>query len=558
MKNNGLILYGLILFNQCTFAQSEVKLPTIEELCKYAPQYCSAAATPASKISNGQINYYKKMTSIVLRISKQYEVDPVTLVMAPITENTLNVSGDDDIQDFLVKSKILSEARLFGKDFTVGPGQIQIPAALQVEEIVAKKDNRPLYPEKTLIDSTDIFGNLIKIEQTKAERVAAELMDPTGALKYAAALLKHAETVYLKHQINISKRPDLLATLYNIGKNEESYQRSAKENRLPRPNYFGYFASKNYDYIREVLNLPSVFDNDFSFATMPLNVKNSNNRQATWIDAITVYQFPPICNGTTNKPLSGKTKILHNEYEQVSELAYDCQKNSYVMITDFSSQSGWVAISELKKSSKNVTLSGVSPFQEKNCEKIVHNSCTSALGSLKQKYGFYATGKNVNNEIHLVMGTYIDPNKKILRDEFNNSMASFKVNCQPSVTCDRCANYFTTEYFNKGFSMSDRLKLDFLNSSKKTPMNQCFPFFDALRLDVQDALLGSITKQSLYAMKPIMNSVFINELAQNECVNAVELPLQQNLNAINLDTLPEKMTLTNSKNIAISLKNSCQ
>lgn len=233
----------LILFVSLA-SHAQIKLPSYSSLCAYEP-----ACGKVGKIKNRKlvpkppkpelIEYYRKLRNTVIRIANQYDVDPVTLVLTPLAENTMNVNIDDELQDALVSSGNAPEGVFLGVEMSVGPGQIYTSAAKRVEELAAEIEGRKV--------------------RTKKE-IAQALLTPEGALRYAAAIIRQAQDVYAEAGYDISQRPEILATLYNIGRPDRRVKETLRAKREPYPNYFGYFVGIHYESVRAQLNLPSVFD----------------------------------------------------------------------------------------------------------------------------------------------------------------------------------------------------------------------------------------------------------------------------------------------------------
>ncbi len=244
-----------------TLASAQIRMPSFRALCSYEP-----ACSKVGSEKNGQVvyrqpnptllrNYYgdSTMRSLIIRIAEQYNIDPVTLVAAPLAENTLNVKKlsrvienqfdkadqyDDDGRPMVFNVAI-------HEPLSVGPGQIYVSVAKRVEKLAASIEGRPM---------------------RKGGEIKNELFKPEGALRYAAAILRDAQDTYAAGGIDISRRPEILATLYNIGKVSERLRnlqyriKDTKGKAETLPNYFGYWVGLNYEHIRTELNLPSKLD----------------------------------------------------------------------------------------------------------------------------------------------------------------------------------------------------------------------------------------------------------------------------------------------------------
>ncbi len=240
MKVIGLIVFNLVVLVTPILASAQIRLPSYNQLCEY-----ESDCGKVGKVKGRQLivmrprpvlmEYYSHFRKTIISIATQYQIDAVTLVMAPLAENTMNVHIDDKLQDALVNMGAAPEGEIAGKPMSIGPGQIYTYAAKHVEKLAAAIEHRPL--------------------RNKRE-ITSQLMTPEGALRYAAAIIRDAQDTYGAAGIDISKRPEILSTLYNIGQIKERLANS--RGREPYPNYFGYFVGLNYDYVRDTLHLPSV------------------------------------------------------------------------------------------------------------------------------------------------------------------------------------------------------------------------------------------------------------------------------------------------------------
>lgn len=239
-----IIFSALFLFLVQLPANAQIKLPSFNTLCEYDPD-CDKVGRiknktlQIKKIPQELLDYYKRLRGPIISIARQYNIDPVTLVLTPLAENTMNVNITDKIQNSLVASGDAPEAVFLGQEMSVGPGQIYPSAAMKVENLAAQIENRPLRNKK---------------EVTKL------LLTPEGALRYAAAIIRQAQDIYFAHGYDISRRPEILSTLYNIGRPSQRVKQTVRNKREPYPNYFGFFVGKNYYFVKNELSLPSTID----------------------------------------------------------------------------------------------------------------------------------------------------------------------------------------------------------------------------------------------------------------------------------------------------------
>ncbi|RYZ77013.1 MAG: DUF1402 family protein [Proteobacteria bacterium] len=239
-----------------SLAQAQIRLPSYRDLCSYESACGKAAKVKTTKVDGQKrvelvpkrppvelMVYYKSLRGLIISVANEYQIDPVTLVATPLAENTMNVHIDDKIADMMDDQGLLDDdgavvnpmlKLAHDKPMSIGPGQIYVHAAKNVEPLAALIERRPLREKK---------------------EIKRQLKTPEGALRYAAAIIRDAQEVYARGGVDISKRPEILATLYNIGKVKSRL--SNNRGREPLPNYFGFFVGINYSYIQTELDLPS-------------------------------------------------------------------------------------------------------------------------------------------------------------------------------------------------------------------------------------------------------------------------------------------------------------
>jgi hypothetical protein len=164
---------------------------------------------------------------LLLQEASLREVHPIALAGVFVAEHSMNVRLDDDIQDLFSSVTIPGFAPL---DFSSGPGQIKLSTALYTEDKLASWDNR---------------------EKRSTSQVRTLLQTDTGSIEYAAAILLDAQQVFYQNGFDISHRPEILATAYNVGVHK--LQITSATN--PQPNYFGYYVLLHSKEIEQLLSL---------------------------------------------------------------------------------------------------------------------------------------------------------------------------------------------------------------------------------------------------------------------------------------------------------------
>lgn len=230
-----------------------------EKLCAY-DDFCHRLKNPkdSSWLNPERLHMeiMKNYRADILKASKIYDIDPRAIVGAFLADLVIIPTHESEIHEYLVNQKILPKSKQSAAHFPLG--LVYDVAAQPVEALAAQIEKRKIRAE---------------------EEVSDLLQTPVGTIYYGAAVIRDAQDRYRAHGIDISKRPDILSTLYNLGKVEdkavalEKRIKKAQEMRnqgatpedlakagipsdllAPRPNFFGLFLNKNIDIIEGILD----------------------------------------------------------------------------------------------------------------------------------------------------------------------------------------------------------------------------------------------------------------------------------------------------------------
>ncbi|CAN5581234.1 hypothetical protein BH10BDE1_BH10BDE1_34020 [soil metagenome] len=393
----------LIVVGSISFAQTS-KSVSFEELCKYEKN-CQLL-----KDSGGFIKPKKKilllMTELrdpIKSISKKLGVDPRAVAGAIVAENTLNVQVDDDIQDWLVKLQITPTASILGKSFTIGLGQIHVEAAQQVEAMIAKLERRKTRTSKEIADA---------------------LLTPIGAISYAAGIVRKSQDDYKAQGIDVSDKPEILATLYNLGNTDAKAKTAQANKKAPRPNYFGFFVQQNIDAIADSIDWKRAPDPVVTVATLPAagtttttnplseSVGTAGTAAAAPVmrtvlnKAVQLSSFTPQCSTAGPGITSEYTKYAtmqkspsnvsaQGEYEVVSR-GLDCEMSPWVLIRTKDGKIGWLDEKTLKSASEKRSLASAA-----TCDPTSDSNCVAAVSKIVGK-GVLGETKSKLLELKLV------------------------------------------------------------------------------------------------------------------------------------------------------------
>ena len=265
---------------------------TYDELCKY-DELCGKLKNRKGK--------FKFPHSIILKIfwlqkeelasiAKKYGIHPIIPMAAIATEHSLNVGIEDKWQDNLKSLGLDKNGRLLGlKAVSYGYGQLYREAAMNAEKIVARTEKR---------------------SQEEYEYVQKRIKSIAGAYEYVSALMLYYTEAYAQEGIDISHRPDILSTLYNIGKVDERIRMTMSEGRRPQANYFGWFVVYNWKsfesiYANDGFNLEYIADleqslqesgNDGLVGKLIGSLQKNQVPSFTITDEIYLRDAPPWCD----------------------------------------------------------------------------------------------------------------------------------------------------------------------------------------------------------------------------------------------------------------------
>ncbi|MBI2605106.1 MAG: DUF1402 family protein [Deltaproteobacteria bacterium] len=357
--------WGVISFAQTT---APAKPATdwnkeLAELCTYDPEYCKKLKNedgtwvrPKKEI----LAALKSLSPKIQTYSEKFGVDPRAVAGAVLAENSLNVSISDNVQDFLVKYGLASGGDILGKKFSFGWGQLYMEAAREAENFAAKLEKRA--------PKTD-------------DQLSEDLLKPDLAIYYVAALMRTIQDEYQKQGIDISKNPELLATVYNLGKPQERSAKTKASGKSPRVNYFGFFVKHYMDDIETAVGKPKV-------QTLVADQKDVTKKDGTatavatksaavstpspeaepkvWrtvmIKSLALYVAPPTCKLQNGQ---GSVKAKYESFQnfassgiaekatgyKVLAPAIDCEAEAWSLVRTDDGTTGWVKNSDLEKSS---------------------------------------------------------------------------------------------------------------------------------------------------------------------------------------------------------------
>lgn len=354
---------------------AENKTYTVDELCKY-DSYCRYSFDETGKTYSvkPEVRFIiANLHTEIVAAGEKYGVDPRAIAGAIAAENTLNVQLGDEIQGYLAKNGVTSIA---GKSFSYGLGQLKSEAAMLGEATIAKLEGRPVR------------------DQYQVEQL---MLNPAETVKLIAGVIRHAQDTYQANGIDISKQPEILTTLYNLG-NPESRVAQASAESPPRPNYFGAFVANN---IAEVQDSIGWSPEKGKYRPVYLNSNNYDINTLNVSQPMNLYSKPPVCSsqemstrqgeiakGQTFKSyrLVGK---IENDYTIIDQ-AIDCEMQRWVLVQTPEGDSGWVKQFDLEKNS-TVISAGLATklryFSKRSSEKLCKKSISLCQNKIAEITG---------------------------------------------------------------------------------------------------------------------------------------------------------------------------
>lgn len=342
-------------FSQILYADSSEQ--DYQNLCSYDRAWCG-------KLKNSDGTFVRPKKEIVLLLkelapvieahSATLGVDPRAVAGAIMAENSLNVSISDDVQNLLVKIGVANKGEIFGKKFTYGLGQLNFYTARDAENYAAKLEKRAPLSDATLSDA---------------------LLVPDKAVYYVAAVIRKVQDDYQAQGIDISGKPEILSTLYNLGNSTKKAKETKANGLAPRPNYFGFFVKKyesELSFLKKaspenpvapikVVAEKSVTKPNTASISKPI-APVEKKLKLVFTKSAPLYTSPPSCEaskdyGSTNLKRKYETMknfavsgiVEKNHSFDVIAPTIDCEANPWELIKTSSGEIGWIKKEDLEK-----------------------------------------------------------------------------------------------------------------------------------------------------------------------------------------------------------------
>jgi hypothetical protein len=318
----------------------------------------------------------KKLGPEIQRVAKVLKVDPRAIAGAILAENSMNVGISDGAQDWLVKAGLAKNGKILGKSFTFGLGQLNFHVAREAEDYMAAVEKR-----KALSNS--------ELEKT--------LLDPSGAIQMVGQVLRQAQDIYAKHGFDIAGKPEILTSVYNLGQPEQRAKAAKRENRQPRPNYFGFFVDHYLPKVESTIGYsktPPAAAVAIAPAAKPKTEPSISApklvKRKLLSRSVALVQAPPSCQreGYGSDPRSRYESFKSFASVGVAERGlswtlvspgFDCEGQNWNLIRTEDGILGWAKEDDLEKNT-------VSEFSEASkCTSSTNAKCKAVVEKSAQK-----------------------------------------------------------------------------------------------------------------------------------------------------------------------------
>lgn len=202
-----------------------------ENRCQFIDHFMDKGKPSFSAAS---VEIVKKNLNEIMNVAMLNRIDPRAFIGSILAANTVN--HDSAFEGLTKKLPFSIVSRLTNMGPFYGIGRLSINAAMEVETSA--------YPKKW--DPTASSGRPRKV-------VAAQLRDDSTALLKAGEYLRYGQEMYAKNNWAIDEKPEILATLYSVGKIEDRIEATRKAGREPKINDWGVLVACNADVIQKIL-----------------------------------------------------------------------------------------------------------------------------------------------------------------------------------------------------------------------------------------------------------------------------------------------------------------
>ena len=231
----------------------------------------------------------QRLVPKIKRVAAQYGIDPIHILGAIVGEHVFNY----DIRDNLQEVALRYARKLRTTEFSCGPVPLETVLALPqfrqcsgpsnsywtcveatwLSKVRGSTVGRARLPRRNLTESCfnpfatgQTYGlgqlspvtalkmmdttKLPKISYKDADALYERVLDPDESLNVIAAVIVDSIKAYRSVGVDISGRPGITATLYNVG---NPWARARKSRGNPKVNYYGAYIDDHIDTLRSFL-----------------------------------------------------------------------------------------------------------------------------------------------------------------------------------------------------------------------------------------------------------------------------------------------------------------
>lgn len=180
-----------------------------------------------TKAEKRAANIIKTYSQFIKSAGKEFDVDSAVVGAVIYQEQSTNVNFIDALTDYI--------GGILNLNTSIGIGQIRVKTAEALEKE---------YPQLGTAVQKNVFIDLTPI---RVER----LKDPLTNIRFVAAKIHFSQKRWADAGYDISNKPDILGTLYNI----EDISKPIKPHVKPKANKFGIGVKSSYNKIKKLLKL---------------------------------------------------------------------------------------------------------------------------------------------------------------------------------------------------------------------------------------------------------------------------------------------------------------
>lgn len=230
------------------------------------------SATPQSErpISDSAINKVRENSKEIESVARVFEISPVAIAGIIVAEDSLHTGPVNHFEEYYVRTFFLSKDEQYLEDLADATAKDLADKRLKGEseqEFQFRVKRGLIWSiglcQISILKARELEPSLADLEgrsRRSTKEIIRALLIPGENLKYCALELSIISKKYRRVAgIDISHRPEILATLYNTGRADQELEEYKEHTgRVPIPNEFGQYVLQHSEQIREALIYPNL------------------------------------------------------------------------------------------------------------------------------------------------------------------------------------------------------------------------------------------------------------------------------------------------------------